>query len=101
MNLRDQYEKENGYFPSTNNGHEEYFTDEYVAWLESKVESQMTEEKAKEILNKIIKNDNNLCLSTLLTEIRSDIEIGRIELNGIFYVDQLKAIAWWMENKNA
>lgn len=63
---------------------------------------QMTEEKAREVLGSVIDKPDYSeaiigCVYTGRFR-RHTIDPKAARLNGVFYAEQLRAIAWWMEN---
>jgi len=59
--------------------------------------SDMTEEKAREILGDGIKPDNSVCKSSPFIFWAPGYDMAT--LDGGFSPDELEAIAWWMRNK--
>jgi hypothetical protein len=59
--------------------------------------SDMTEEKAREILGDGIKPDNSVRRSSPFIFWAPEYEL--VSLDGGFSPDELEAIAWWMRNK--
>lgn len=62
----------------------------------------MNEEKARQILRGVIEDDNSLHDADNYTVKWSPegYDYEEINLDGVFEVEYLKALVWWMENKS-
>jgi hypothetical protein len=62
--------------------------------------SEMDEARARKILGDIIQPDDSLSKGTDYVFWKPwETGVAEVELDAFFSADQLKAMAWWMENK--